>query len=854
MDFWIRFGCALCLLWLSGCATLPTTADLYAQHMRLGDEASDERQHRRALREFRAAAALNPDLSAPHIGQAQAHFAMGDYAAARDAAHAALRLDADALAALSLSWAARLEGSEGAQTVRDEVRSELEAELANDPIDAERLLTVYQGYRFLRDKGQRAALVRRLAAMALESPLRDEVMGALFGEMLEQRDDADIAPQLSRDYLTHFPNGPQIDSAARAYLRHLGKAGDDAAKAWALQQLRDGGAHARLLQGIAEWAIQQQMPLPGLAARLLAVADGWRHPTDPRDDPLSPLVWRSSANYWRYLAARMAIIDGDDAAGRKLLEKLQAQGIRGGGVYFALGRLALRAGDRITAERLLVRALHITPQYAEAQELLDEIIGAGRDARAIQRLGSEPWFRDVTAAAGLEEVTASRVAWGDVNGNGLPDLLLDGHQLWLNHGDGAFIDDSKAWGLATFTEGNGGLLVDINNDGLLDIVATSRAGVRIWMQHPRGFVEASEAWLGELDTRYAEALAAGDWNGDGWPDIYVARYERPAVTRAICARDRLLINVRGERFHAVPELDQLADEPLCGRGVTWSDLDGDAQQEIVVANYRLDPNLFWRRGAQGGATEQAQIMGVRGTQKDGYFGHSIGVVAGDLDGDRRLDLLITNLAHPRSLRHSDLTRVLEQTRTGIFKDRFARSGLQFDETNSDPVLADFDNDGDLDLFVTSIYRGRTSRLYLNDGRGHFTDRSWVADARVENGWGAAAADFDRDGDLDLVVASSDGVRLLRNEINNDHFIGIRLSDRACNRFGIGAQLTLKGGDRGQLRELAAGRGTGSQDDLIAHFGVGDQAGPFEVKVATLCGDQITVRGVLPGRYLTIPLP
>ena len=104
---------------------------------------------------------------------------------------------------------------------------------------------------------------------------------------------------------------------------------------------------------------------------------------------------------------------------------------------------------------------------------------------------------------------------------------------------------------------------------------------------------------------------------------------------------------------------------------------------------------------------------------------------------------------------------------------------------------DFDNDGWLDLFITSIYEGCHSFLYRNKGDGTFEDVTWLAGVRTENGWGCAWSDFNRDGAPDLVVASNSGLKLYKNNGNANHWLQIKLTGKNCNRSAIGARVTIR---------------------------------------------------------------
>jgi hypothetical protein len=391
---------------------------------------------------------------------------------------------------------------------------------------------------------------------------------------------------------------------------------------------------------------------------------------------------------------------------------------------------------------------------------------------------------------------------------------------------------------------NGGVWGDYDNDRLPDLFVTSHQGNYLLHNEGGTHLTVSGAWpaaAGGLVAGSTEGAAWGDVDNDGYLDLYVANYEHGKVLRGQCGQDQFFVNHRGRGFtEARVAAGMVSEEAMCGRGVTWSDLNGDGWQDIMVANYRLDPNFLWLNQGNGTLRDVAETAGVQGQEVEGAYGHSIGSVSGDLDGDGDFDLYTSNLAHPRHIEFSDLSMLLlnDGARSPRFIDRFAEAGIDFDETSADPLLFDVDNDGDLDLFVTSIYPGRSSHLYLNDGQANFTDQTWLAGAAVVNGWGSAWADYDGDGYPDLLVASVEGVRLLHNEGGAHNWLAIKIDDRNCNRFGVGSKVTINYGRESQVREITAGRGTGSQDSLTALFGLGNYPGPVAVQVKTLCGDTI----------------
>ncbi len=295
-------------------------------------------------------------------------------------------------------------------------------------------------------------------------------------------------------------------------------------------------------------------------------------------------------------------------------------------------------------------------------------------------------------------------------------------------------------------------------------------------------------------------------------------------------------------------------ENLCGRGVNWGDFNGDGRQEIYVSNYRLQENLLWMRGDNGQFENRASFYKIAGVERDGWCGHTIGSEWGDFDNDGDLDLFTANLAHPRYIEFSNRS-VLYENRLdegGLFRDVRAEWGIKYEETHSDPAWGDVDADGDLDLFITSIYPNRRSFLYLNDPDwNRFTDVTFLAGARITNAWGCAFSDFDNDGDLDLAVGSNEGVRLLRNLGTENHWLEV---DLRIPGSGYGTRVLLKRGKERQMRELAGGKGTTSQHSRVIYFGLGHDDAPVKLEILYPSGRKTKLKKVSPDQILVVNAP
>jgi hypothetical protein len=306
-----------------------------------------------------------------------------------------------------------------------------------------------------------------------------------------------------------------------------------------------------------------------------------------------------------------------------------------------------------------------------------------------------------------------------------------------------------------------------------------------------------------------------------------------------------------------------------GLGAIWLDYDDDGDPDLYVSNDSTR-NFLFRNEGDGTFTEVGVVSGVAYNEQ-GRTQAGMGVAAGDLDGDARLDLVVTNLDFETNTFYRNLGG-------GLFEDTTAISGLagpSVTKVGFGVVSFDADNDGDLDLFVAnghildniaeqnpSLSFAQADQLFENDGRGRFAEvpapaaGPWFAGAAVSRG--AAAGDFDNDGDLDLLVTVCDGpARLLENLAGEGRsWVGLRLVSRHGGRDAFGARVRLTAGDLERVAEVRTGSSYLSQEDPRLYFGLGGRGAVDRVEIRWPEGETQVVPGseVPVGRVTVIRQP
>ncbi len=428
----------------------------------------------------------------------------------------------------------------------------------------------------------------------------------------------------------------------------------------------------------------------------------------------------------------------------------------------------------------------------------------------------------------------SCVAWGDYDNDGHVDLLVNGGvKLYKNDGAGGFIDVTEASGLSDLPGGTySGVWGDFNNDGFPDIFAAGSgptwAPDYLIINQGDGTFDWTDVYT---DFWVTAAAGWGDYNNDGLIDLYVPAAEVWSGAGGTYQADVFYENRGDGTFEDMTQECGLGGMPACyGRSVAWCDYDEDGDQDVYISNYRLHPNFLWDNQGDGTFIERSQELGIQGDEEyyqgnGPYYGHTIGSAWGDINNDGDFDLVTANLAHGgHYLEFSDITKVYLNNGAPDydFMDWLPESsGITYKETHSSPAFADFDHDGDLDVVITCVYNFPKAHLYENLGNAVFQDITDEWGIVAKNSWGAAWADYDEDGDLDLIVSSTDGLKLCRNDASDGAWVKILLTGKDSNKAAVGARVDIETAGLHQARQVEAGMGTcSSQNSPFVHFGLG----------------------------------
>jgi hypothetical protein len=514
-------------------------------------------------------------------------------------------------------------------------------------------------------------------------------------------------------------------------------------------------------------------------------------------------------------------------------------------------------------------------------------------------------FEDATAKSGIQfthsfgsqklgsllESTGSGCVWFDYNNDGFPDLYVasgkplgDGihpypmkqplatlphNHLYKNNRDGTFSDVTDQAGVAANIYGMAAIAADFDNDGFIDLFVTGYGQTILYRNNGDGTFSDVTVKAGIQVSGWSISSAWLDYDRNGCVDLFVGRYVKfdpkyrnfypadnyPGPLDYAGDTSRLFHNNCDGTFTDVTDKSGIGAFKGRAMGVTASDFDGDGYPDIYVANDKTENFLFHNKH-DGTFEEIASDLGVAYGQ-NGESTSAMGPIFADIDGDGRLDLLVTD---------SKYNRLMRNVGPNGFEDIGPSSGISqatAQYTSWGSGIYDFDNDSWLDIL---IFHGglvhlvpQEQSLFRGLGNGKLADVSREAGPLLDLktvSRGACFADYDNDGKVDAFVVNLGAPAILLHNVSqtSSHWLAVQLKGKKSNRDGIGTRLEVVSGGRTQIAERVAGSGYLSQDDGRIHFGLGPAAKVDKLTLHWPSGREQVLENLAVDRVLIVEEP
>ncbi len=519
-----------------------------------------------------------------------------------------------------------------------------------------------------------------------------------------------------------------------------------------------------------------------------------------------------------------------------------------------------------------------------------------------------PKFTEITQTAGIDfvhnngafgkkylpETMGSGCAFFDYNADGWQDILLvngkdwEGHPtekrqtlaLYRNNEDGTFTDVTKAAGLDIALYGMGVAVADYDNDGDDDIYLSCLNADRLFRNNGIGtFTDVTKA-AGIDNPGFGTSCAWFDYNLDGHLDIYVANYVEWSIENDIfCTLDgknksyctpesyngqasKLFQNRGNGTFIDVSRISGISDVSSKSLGVCILDYNQDGLPDIFEAN-DTQPNKLYQNNGDGTFIEVGMLAGVA-YNESGVATGAMGVDAADYDRSGRESIIVGNFSNEMlNLYHNegdffmDDAPIAQLGKTSLLTLTFGCFFFDFDlDGNVDIFTANGHVETDINIVQSEVTYAQQPHLFRNISDGKFADVLHKVGpdlAKPIVGRGAAYGDIDNDGDLDVLITTSNGqAHLYRNDGGNRNgWIKIKLLGQLSNRNGIGAHIRITSAIGTQTRTVKTGSSYCSQSELTAIFGIKNDEIIETIEVFWPSGKINKIEDVKPNQLIPI---
>ena len=549
--------------------------------------------------------------------------------------------------------------------------------------------------------------------------------------------------------------------------------------------------------------------------------------------------------------------------------------------------------------------------FFTAAMLFAGAIGVSAQAPKNAPADSQITFRDITQKAGirfthnnaafgkkyLPETMGPGVAFIDYDNDGWPDIFLvngtdwpgrpskhSTPKLYHNNHDGTFTDATHKAGLDVEMFGMGVAVGDYDNDGFDDLFVTALGQNHLFHNNGNGTFTDVTQKAGLLGPKeFSTSAAWVDYDKDGHLDLVVANYVQWSLegdlyctldgkSKSYCTPEsykgtavRLWHNRGDSTFEDVTKKAGLGDPTSKTLGIAVLDYDGDGWPDLLLSN-DTQPNKLYRNNGNGTFTEKAIVAGVAFSE-DGVARAGMGVDAADYDRSGLASILITNFSNQMlSLYHNE--------GKGLFVDEAPRSdvgrsslltlgfGCFFFDYDLDGwpdiLIANGHIDGDIQRVQPNVKYAMPPHLFRNLGKGNFQEVTKTLGAGFNTprvGRGAAYADINNDGRLDLLLSTNGGpVYLFQNEVSGgaaNKSLRLKLVGTNSNRDGIGAVVKLTAGGETQSQMLRSGSSYLSASELVLTFGLTQHAQADTIEIRWPSGQMEKLTGVPAGQTITV---